>query len=108
MWLDSRTLARARAALAVGVRQYLSDSNVQLVDLGYRIREREDGRLVEEPAVRFHVGEKLRGPRFEAFSAARPERVIPSSILSFPTDVIESRYSLHFVIGGTATKPRRM
>lgn len=107
MWLDSRTYARARAALAAGVRQHLFDSNVNLVDIGYRIED--DGRLVEEPALRFHVHEKLRGPNFEAFAAQQPERVIQPSILSFPTNVIESSYRLSYVWGGGGglSAPRR-
>jgi len=109
MWLDSRTYARARAALNIGVRQYLFDPNINLVDIGYRIQERENGRLVEEPTLRFHVHEKLRGPNFEAFAAEQPERAIPPSILSFPTDVIESSYALNFVWGSRSgmTVPRR-
>jgi len=99
MWLDSRTYARARAALKIGVRQYLFDPNVNLVDIGYRIQERENGRLVQEPTLRFHVHEKLRGPRFEAFATRQPERVIPPSILSIPTDVIESSYNLSIAWG---------
>lgn len=106
MWLDSRTYARARVALRVGVGQYLFDPNINMVDIGYRIRERENGRLVEEPTIRFHVYEKLRGPQFEAFAADQPERIIPPTILSFPTDVVESRYKLSVVWGGFST-PRR-
>ena len=60
MWLDPRIYARARAALNVGVRQHIFDPNVNLVDIGYRIQERENGRLVEEPTLRFHVHQLAR------------------------------------------------
>jgi endonuclease G, mitochondrial len=100
MWLDPRTYARARAALKVGVQQHLFDPNMNMVDIGYRIREREDGRLIEEPTVRFHLHEKLRGPQFEAFAFDQPERVIPDSIMSIPTDVIQSSYHLSVTWGG--------
>jgi endonuclease G len=106
MWLDPRTYARARAALRVGVSQYLSDPNINMLDIGYRIHERENGQLIEEPTLRFHVYEKLRGPQFEAFAITQPERIIPPTILSFPTDVIESRYRLSVAWGGFSM-PRR-
>ena len=99
MWLDPRTFSRAKAALRVGVSQYLFDPNVGMVDIGYRIQERENGRLVEEPTLRFHIYEKLRGPQFESFAEDQPERVIPPSILSFPTDVVESQYRLSVAWG---------
>ena len=108
MRLDPRTAALARAAHALGVRDYLRDPNVRMVDIGYRICEGEDGQIVEEPTVRFHVYEKLRGPQFESFAINQPERVIPPSILSFPTDVVESHYRLSVTWGGFSTPRRAM
>jgi len=88
--LEEAKLARTRAALL-----YLTDPNVSLVDVGWRIKEREGRRVERQLTVRVHVHHKLRGHALESLAQARPGAVVSEEAIGFPCDVIESSYRLH-------------
>jgi endonuclease G, mitochondrial len=106
MEFNAHDLKRARAAVKEAVRQHLFDPNVNLIDIGYRIQERDEGSLAPEVTLRFHLHKKLRGPQFESFAAKQPERVIPVTLGGFPTDVIQSSYHLSLLTATAQPRPR--
>ena len=76
---------------------HLLDPNVLLIDVGYRILDSQDRRIVDEVAVRIHVRRKIpRGPSFESFKARFPERVPSKKKIGFPIDIPEGPYDLHY------------
>lgn len=108
MQLDAHTLAWARRARDKGIRQQLlANPNVLLIDIGYRIRDRDNGRLVAEPRIRFHLRQKLYGAQFEAFAATHREWVIPETIDGFKTDAPQAPYRLQAWWGGRYRRRRR-
>lgn len=84
---------KAHQALARALVLYLTDPNVALIDLGYRI-EANNRRLEPELAVRFHVYEKYTGADFAAFSDRFPNRVIRSEKIDFPIVVMPTLYQI--------------
>jgi endonuclease G len=110
MNIDSMTIAHARLALHEASRAFLFDPNVNLIGLG---NPEHDGRVAEnELAIRVHVNRKLSGMELEAATEAGYTHLIPSTIGSFRTDVLQGTYHLHHAQpwGGwwrpTATKGR--
>ncbi|MFQ5706287.1 MAG: lytic transglycosylase domain-containing protein [bacterium] len=92
--IDPTTWIEARRAHERAVQLYLLDTNVVLIDLGFRVLSSTGGRMVPELTVRFHVRKKMTGEVFEAFARKEPRRVIDSEKIGFPVDVVESNYSL--------------
>lgn len=98
--IDSRTLRAGLRARARAAALYLYNPRLTLLDLGWKIK---DGKITDQLTVRFHVREKPRGLRFEAFAVARPELVLPSETeLDFPVDYIEANYNSQI---GTPSAP---
>jgi endonuclease G len=86
--------AMAGRARAAALHRY--NTNVNLVDVGWRYRSR---RRTQELAVRVHVLRKLSGAEFESLEANRPQDVIDAERIGFPCDVIECCYHLHSSLG---------
>jgi len=70
---------------------HLFDPNVSFIDVGRKIREQEE-RLTDEWAVRVHLRRKLRGPAFEAFAEAHPDRVVDEDRIGYRIDIIQGDY----------------
>lgn len=66
---------------------HIFDPNVSLIDIGWRIHDRDDHSIEEELCVRVHVRRKLRGEVLEALAEEQPERVIDPKQIGFPVDV---------------------
>lgn len=86
--------ARLRAAS-----RFRLDPNINLVDVGWRIKEKQGRRIQRELTVRVHVSQKLDGVAFEAFKEAQPRSVISEENIGFPCDVITCSYKLHGFLG---------
>ncbi|MGJ3249122.1 MAG: hypothetical protein ACFE0I_23995 [Elainellaceae cyanobacterium] len=82
--------ARQRAAAL-----YLHDPLISLIDVGMRIKERDNKQIIDELAVRVHLRRKLRGAAFEAFAIRNPQRVVTAEQIGFPVDIVEANYQLH-------------
>ena len=86
-----------RAALRAKQRAeafHLTDENVSLIDIGWKIKESAGRQIVRNLAVRVHLRRKPVGPAFEAFSSIFPERVVSEDRIGFPVDIIEADYRL--------------
>lgn len=80
--------AEAYQGLNRAIMLHMFDPNVSLIDIGWRIRDRNDHSVEEdELCVRVHVRRKLRGEVLEAFAETQPERVIDPKRIGFPVDV---------------------
>jgi endonuclease G len=84
----------AQRGLQRAMMLHLLDPNVSLIDLGLRIRDRQNQRLEAELCVRVHVRRKLVGPAFESFAAQNPDLVIDADRIGFPVDVPQANYQL--------------
>jgi hypothetical protein len=92
---DFLRLAADRAALL-----YLNQPNVSLIDVGWRIRDRQGHQIEEKLCVRVHLRmTKPRGLALEDYAAQYPERVIDAQRIGLPEELIdrpgEARYRLH-------------
>ncbi len=93
--MDAEQLNEALQALEKALALYLYDPNVSLIDMGYRIKDSEGGKIVDQPAVRIHVRKKLRGRNFEEFRERFPGRVFTAERIGFEVDVPEAPYYLN-------------
>ncbi len=90
--------AEVRAALRAKKRAeaiHIRDENVSLIDIGWKIKEREDQRITQKLEVRVHLRRKLYGPAFKAFSELYPHRVVHEERIGFPVDIIQADYRLN-------------
>ena len=79
---------------------YLHDPNVSLIDIGWRIRDRQDYAVEREICVRVHLRNKLRGDDFRSFAERHPERVIDANLIGYTVDLPgDARYYPHLVTG---------
>ncbi|MFN8598148.1 MAG: hypothetical protein U0559_18445 [Anaerolineae bacterium] len=93
--LESLRLAADRAALL-----YLHQPDVSLIDVGWRIRDRQSYQLETTLCVRVHLRlTKPRGLAFEAFIASHPDRVIDARRIGLPENLLDlpggTNYRLH-------------
>lgn len=86
----------AQRALNRAVMLHLLDPNVSLIDLGFRIRDRQGYKIEDELCVRVHLRWKPHGERFKAFAARYPERVIRPERIGSPVDVPEGDYRVQW------------
>jgi len=86
----------AQRALDRAVLLHLFDPNVSLIDLGFRIRDREGYKIEEELRVRVHLRRKVYGKAFDVFAARYPERVIRPERIGFPVDVPQADYRVQW------------
>ncbi len=94
--VDQKELSRAYSASRRAVAFHLADPNVSLIDIGFRIKEREGKRVTPQMTVRVHLRRKLRGAAFESFAARHPERIVDEQNIGFPVDIVEAEYPLQF------------
>ena len=96
MNIDAKTLETAHQALNRAVGLHLRDPNVSLVDLGWRIRDSQGGRVdVGDLRVRVHVRQKYSdqtAARLESFAA---QRLVSERAIGFPVDVPQANYKSH-------------
>src|SRR4051794_7004020 len=96
--------AAVQAAVRQAADQYLRDSNITSVGIGYKVK---DGKQTDELALQFTVGKKVAPEELKA-SASRP---IPESItvngMTFATDVVERDFQTHPVAVATEAKSDR-
>lgn len=93
--LNSQIIAKGNRGLTRAVMRHLNDPNVSLIDLGWRIRDRQNYSLEPELCVRVHLRRKLRGEAFESFASRFPKRVVNAKDIGFPVDLPEADYKLH-------------
>jgi hypothetical protein len=109
MEMDFQTLEAAHEALHRAVCLHLRDPNVSLVDLGWRIRDSQGGRIdVGDLRVRVHVRQKLRGEaaaRLESFGSFGATRKVSERNIGFPIDVPQANYRTHGWLGFPAGNP---
>jgi hypothetical protein len=79
--LDSTTLVDARRAVGQAAMRYLFNPRVSLIDFGYRVRDRQEFRLTDEPCLRIHVRNKPRGEQLESLAYERPDLYLPEEEL---------------------------
>jgi len=89
---NNEVSSEARRALDRACLIHLPDPNVSLVDLGYRIRDRQGYKIEREICVRVHLRRKLFGDAFNAYAARHPERVPRADRIGFAVDVPEAPY----------------
>ncbi|MCK6625876.1 MAG: S1 family peptidase [Anaerolineae bacterium] len=94
MNIDPNLLQAAQRSLQRAVLWHLFDPNVSLIDLGWRILDRQGQTIEPELCVRVHVRQKLRGPDFKAFASRHPERVFDARRIGFPVDVPQANYKM--------------
>jgi hypothetical protein len=90
--IDNKTLTAAHEALNRAVNIHLRDPNVSLVDLGWRIRDSQGGRVdVGDLRVRVHVRQKYseRAANLESFA---PQHLVSEAAIGFPVDVPRANY----------------
>jgi hypothetical protein len=91
---DLRAAYRARDLAAV---YYLFNPRVTLIDVGWRIEEKQGGQVRQDLAVRVHVRRKPRGPVFEAFAERYPDLVVDKNRIPFPVvDIVRGTYPLQW------------
>jgi hypothetical protein len=109
MDMDFQTLEAAHEALHRAVRLHMRDPNVSLVDLGWRIRDSQGGRIdVGDLRVRVHVRQKLRGEaaaRLESFGLFAGTRKVSERNIGFPVDVPQANYRTHSWLGFPMSNP---
>jgi len=86
----------AQRALDRAAMLHLRDPNVSLIDLGFRIRDRQGYRIEEELCVRVHLRWKPYGEAFGAFATRYPERVVRPERVGFAVDVPQADYSIQW------------
>ncbi len=94
--MKSANAAKLGAALQArnrAIGYHLFDPNVSFIDVGLKIKERE-GRLADKLVVRVHLRRKPRGPAFESFAMAFPDRIVDEGKIGFPVDIVEGDYRL--------------
>lgn len=82
---------------------YLFDPNVSLIDIGFRIRDRQNRKIEDELCIRVHVRRKLRGAALEEFAERSPERLIDPEKIGFAVDVPQATYKLRQWLPGSRT-----
>jgi len=92
--VDPQVLRAACRARDVAAAHYLFNPRVTLIDVGWRIKETQGGKVTENLAVRVHVRHKPRGPSFEALD---PRLTIDKDRVPFPlVDIVEGVYLLQW------------
>lgn len=99
---DPQLITAGQESLTRAVMLHLSDPNVSLIDLGWRILDRQDCAIEPELCVRVHLRQKLRGEAFESFAERNPDRVVDAQVIGFPVDIPEASYNLQPAGFGTA------
>jgi hypothetical protein len=95
MNIDAKTMETANEALNRAVGLHLRDPNVSLVDLGWRIRDSQGGRVdVGDLRVRVHVRQKHNNAAANLESFA-PQRLVSERAIGFPVDVPRANYRTH-------------
>jgi hypothetical protein len=94
--IDPVAFREALLAHERAVAFHLVDPDVTLIDVGLRIKEREESRVTDELTVRVHRRFKPRGAAFEEFAHRNPGRVVDARWIGFPVDVIEADYRLQW------------
>ncbi len=95
--VDPTKLRAAQRARDVAAAYYLYNPRVTLIDVGWQIKETEDGRTTENLAVRVHVRSKPRGAQLEAFAQRYPEWVIDKERIPFAdVDIVTGIYPLQW------------
>jgi endonuclease G len=74
---------------------HLFDPNVSLIDLGWRILDRQGQEVERELCVRVHVRQKPYGKAFDTFAALYPERVVDPERIGYRVDVPKANYRTH-------------
>ena len=95
MNIDAKTMEAANEALNRAVGLHLRDPNVSLVDLGWRIRDSQGGRVdVGDLRVRVHVRQKYSdaAANLESFGS---QRLVSERSIGFPVDVPRANYRTH-------------
>jgi hypothetical protein len=100
MNIDAKTMETANEALNRAVSLHLRDPNVSLIDLGWRIRDSQGGRVdVGDLRVRVHVRQKHSDAQFndaaanlESFGS---QRLVSERAIGFPVDVPRANYRTH-------------
>jgi hypothetical protein len=99
MNIDAKTMETANEALNRAVGLHLRDPNVSLVDLGWRIRDSQGGRVdVGDLRVRVHVRQKYSekysdaAANLESFGGSRK---VNERDIGFPVDVPRANYRAH-------------
>ncbi len=96
MNIDARTRTVALEALNRAVNLYLRDPNVSLVDLGWRIRDSQGGRVdVGDLRVRVHVRQKYSENTVANLESFAPQRLVSERAIGFPVDVPRANYKTH-------------
>jgi hypothetical protein len=96
MNIDARTRTVALEALNRAVNLHLRDPNVSLVDLGWRIRDSQGGRVdVGDLRVRVHVRQKYSESAAANLESFAPQRLVSERAIGFPVDVPRANYKTH-------------
>ena len=96
MNIDARTRTVALEALNRAVNLHLRDPNVSLVDLGWRIRDSQGGRVdVGDLRVRVHVRQKYSESAAANLESFGSQRLVSERAIGFPVDVPRANYRTH-------------
>ncbi len=93
--LSNETWRAARMALEQAIVLHITDPNVALIDLGFKVKDRDNFRMDPELAVRIHVREKRYGSTFEEFAQRHPHQIFDAKRIGFNVDVPGVNYRLH-------------
>jgi hypothetical protein len=93
---NSQSYRKALQACERAAAFHLFDPNITLIDVGWKIYERQNKQITKNLSVRVHLRQKLRGASFEKFAANYPERIVSEQKIRFPIDIIEADYPQQF------------
>ncbi|MBD3287447.1 hypothetical protein GF337_01475, partial [candidate division KSB1 bacterium] len=91
------SIIRAKQALKKAATLHIMDTNVSLIDIGFRIHDQDQNCIEPELTVRVHVHRKLRGADFASLAEKESQRVISAERIGFAVDVIEASYNAQAV-----------